>query len=76
MKTELEFKFECLECGGTVIELPDNPTDDSIAKCEACGTAFGTWGDVQAKAYDVAFDHVANSFRADLKKVARGSKHL
>ncbi len=76
MKSELEIKFECLKCGGTVIELPDNPTDDSIATCKSCGTVFGTWRDIQAKAREVAIARVSDDFRAGLKKAFRGSKNI
>ncbi|HUQ12036.1 MAG TPA: hypothetical protein VM146_17095 [Steroidobacteraceae bacterium] len=46
----VEVKFTCKKCGGTVLELPDNHTDDSIAKCKSCGVEFGRWRDIKAKA--------------------------
>ena len=35
----------CQEANG--VELPDRPTDDSIAKCRVCGTDLGRWGDIK-----------------------------
>lgn len=55
--------FKCKECGGTVLELPDNYTDDSIARCKSCGQGFGTWGDIKAKALDGARKHVTGIAR-------------
>lgn len=67
MADELEFKFECPKCGGTVIELPDDYTADSTAKCKQCGVSFGRWGDIQAKAMDLAKEHVRERFRSTFK---------
>ena len=35
----------CREANG--VELPDRPTDDSIARCRVCGTDLGRWGDMK-----------------------------
>jgi hypothetical protein len=40
--------FHCRACGGTVLSVPDNATDDSIASCKACGAEIGKYGDVKA----------------------------
>jgi hypothetical protein len=41
--------IECPACHKTnVVELPDSPTDDSIAHCRFCGTDLGRWGDMKA----------------------------
>ena len=50
----LTFTFKCLDCGGTVLELPDDATDDSIAVCKACRRSHGRYGDIKAKALDLA----------------------
>ncbi len=39
-------KFNCRKCGGSVIDVPDNHTDDSIASCQACGAEVGRLGDL------------------------------
>jgi hypothetical protein len=46
----IEVTFECQYCGGTVLGLPENYTDDSIAQCNDCGIEIGRWGDVKAEA--------------------------
>ena len=74
MKAELEIKFECVECGGTILALPDDYTDDSIAKCESCGQEFGRFGDVKAKAMEVAGDKVVATLKASFKKTAHQLK--
>ncbi|MFG1260065.1 hypothetical protein V5F79_22315 [Xanthobacter flavus] len=66
-KIDFNFTFECQKCGGAVIELPDDYTDASIAKCKACGQEFGTWGDVQAKARDAAAGKIDQMFRDTFK---------
>ena len=35
-------------CGGTVLSVPDNATDSSIATCKSCGAEIGRYGDVKA----------------------------
>lgn len=44
------FKYSCRKCGGTIVHLPDNHTDESIASCKACGAEFGRMGDIKALA--------------------------
>jgi len=64
---QITIKFECLKCGGTVLERPDDYTDDSIAKCKSCGQEFGRFGDVKAKAMDVAKAEVRAHFKNPFK---------
>jgi hypothetical protein len=40
--------IRCRKCGGTVLSVPDDATDNSIAKCKACGAEIGKYGDVKA----------------------------
>jgi hypothetical protein len=67
---KVQVKFTCKECGGTVIELPDNHTDDSIAKCKGCGIEFGRWGDIKAKSVGLVKQQVI----ADFKNAFKGKK--
>jgi hypothetical protein len=55
--------FECKSCGGTVLSLPDNPTDDSRATCKSCGADVGRWGDIQAAAQQAGIDHIHGELR-------------
>lgn len=42
---------ECPTCQeGNGVELPDRPTDGSIARCRVCGTDLGRWGDMKEAA--------------------------
>ena len=47
---ETEVTFECQYCGGVVLALPEEYTDDSIAQCNDCGADIGRWGDIKAEA--------------------------
>lgn len=67
---QVEVTFKCQVCGGSVLELPDDHTDDSIAKCKACGQEFGRWGDVKAKAKKA----VAVRVMGDIKNAFKGIK--
>ena len=44
----------CQEANG--VELPASPTDDSIARCRACGTDLGRWGDLSRLHAPTPFD--------------------
>lgn len=60
----LTVTLNCKKCGGTVLELPDDHTDDSIAKCKSCHTELGRWGDIQTKAREMALDKARAMLRA------------
>ena len=64
----LEFTFKCSECGPTSLSLPDNYTDDSIAKCKSCGMEFGRYGDIKAEATKIAKADVSKRFREGMKR--------
>lgn len=53
-QVDVEIGFLCHHCGGEVLEGPDDMTDDTDVWCKACGTVFGKWGAVLAKARDAA----------------------
>jgi hypothetical protein len=63
----LKVTFECKKCGGTVLELPDDYTDDSVAKCKACGQKFGTYREIKAKAMEAAKSEVRTKFKEAFK---------
>jgi hypothetical protein len=71
---EFKITFECKKCGGTVLDLPDNHTDDSIAKCKSCGTEFGRYGDIKKKARDLAADHLQGMVKDAFAKAFKGKK--
>jgi len=71
MSDHFTAKFECMKCGGTLLVLPDNATDDSIAKCKSCGQSFGRYGDIKTKVMDMAKSEVANLAKSAFAKTAR-----
>ena len=44
------FEFCCHDCGGYVIDAPDDDDEDGPALCKACGQVFGKLGQVRALA--------------------------
>ncbi len=63
----LSITFKCPDCGGTVLELPDGYTDDSVAKCKSCGVSFGRWGDIKAKGMEAAKSEVNRMIKGAFK---------
>lgn len=49
-KWHFNCEFKCRACGGSVVYLPDNYTDESTASCRACGVEFGPWGKIKVLA--------------------------
>lgn len=64
-----EVKFTCKECGGSVLKLPDNHTDGSIATCQQCGVPFGRWGDIKTKAVGMAKDQMIDMMKDAFKGI-------
>lgn len=46
----INFDFHCTSCGGWVMSVPDDQSDDGAATCKACGLEFGRYGDVKTLA--------------------------
>jgi hypothetical protein len=47
IKWRFNCEFKCRACGCSVVHLPKNYTDESIASCEACGVEFGPFGNIK-----------------------------
>lgn len=69
MSDKIEVTFDCKNCGAkpAVLVLPENPTDDDIAKCEVCGIEFGRYGDVKAQARELAAKEADRLLQASMK---------
>lgn len=39
---------ECAKCGGSVLEVPDNPAHDTLIPCGQCGNFIGPYGAIEA----------------------------
>jgi hypothetical protein len=63
--------FTCTNCGGTLLELPDNYTDNSRAKCKSCGIDVGRYGDIKARAMAAVKAKVTEDFRQIFKDKKR-----
>lgn len=64
---QMEVTFQCQACGGTVLSLPDDYTDESIATCKACGVSFGPYGVIKERALEAAKREVSERFRSAFK---------
>ena len=71
MSDQVSVTFECKNCGAkpATLELPDDYTDDDIAKCKSCGFEFGPYRDVKAQAMDAVKGHVTAMVRDAFKGV-------
>lgn len=71
MSDKLNVTFSCKACGAnpTILELPDDYTYDSVAKCKSCGHEFGRYRDIKAKAMNAAKAKVVGIIKTSLKGV-------
>lgn len=71
----IDVTFTCKACGKklTELSLPDNPTDDSIAVCNACGVEVGRYGDIKAHAQQAVVERMQSQLRQAFKG-AKGFK--
>jgi len=69
MSDKIEVTFSCKSCGAdpTTLELPDDYTDDSIAKCRHCGVEYGRLSDIKAEAMKHAQAKVIGIARSAFK---------
>ena len=52
----------CTICGGIGINIPDNPSDDSIITCIHCGADLGTYGEFKANLGETASNALGDEF--------------
>ena len=67
MRDLVRISFECEHCGGTVLTIEDDHTDDSIASCKACGRDIATFGDFKSKAIKEALNVILRHIRDSVK---------
>ncbi len=67
VRTEARLTLQCSKCGGKTLSLPDQPTDESVVRCDSCGTEMGTLGDLKA----VAVETVKKGVKKELKTMLR-----
>lgn len=64
---QMTVTFTCSKCGPTVLELPDDHTDDSIERCKSCKAEVGRYGDIKAKARQAGTDKLKGVVRDAFK---------
>lgn len=67
MADQLKVTLNCPNCPSAILEVPDDDANHTIAKCPECGTEFGSWGDVKAKAHEAAAEYVRDMARDAIK---------
>ncbi|WP_299649363.1 hypothetical protein [uncultured Tateyamaria sp.] len=69
MSDQINITFECKNCGAkpATLELPDDHTDNDIAKCKGCGFEFGPYGEIKVKAMEMAKAEVSGMVKAAFK---------
>ena len=63
--------FECEECGGSVLETDEKPTNDSVVRCKRCGWVYGTFRDLKRNAIDDALGFALATATQRIKKRSR-----
>lgn len=62
------FEFHCSDCGGYVLDIPEN--DDLLVRCKACGAAFDTLADIKDACRKIALAELKSkklgAFREDV----------
>ena len=53
-KRVVDFKFYCLQCGGTILDVADPEDAQCRAQCKRCGIVFGSLGRIQDWAGKIA----------------------
>lgn len=48
-KRTVDVRVQCRNCGSTVFDIPDEATDDPVAKCGQCGGILGPMSAIDAK---------------------------
>jgi uncharacterized Zn finger protein len=48
-KRTVSVEVQCSACGSTVFEVPDEHTNDPLAKCSKCGAVLGPMSSIYAK---------------------------
>jgi late competence protein required for DNA uptake (superfamily II DNA/RNA helicase) len=61
-KDRISVKFKCKKCDVSP-HVEDENDDSSKVYCRECGNAFGTYGEVKAKALKLARDQAQNMLR-------------
>jgi transcription elongation factor Elf1 len=61
--------FECKNCGGNTLVLPDEATDESVVTCKSCGIEVANWGDIK----NASVETVKAQIIEDLKDAFSGT---
>jgi hypothetical protein len=66
---DVSVEIHCESCGSANYSLPDGHGDDAPIRCNDCGAAQGTIGELRAALLQQALDHSAEALRRDLDRL-------
>jgi hypothetical protein len=72
----LPVTIKCRKCGGDMLVLPDNPTDDSIVTCQSCGIEVGRWGDIKAAALNTVQEKITEDIKGKFRESFKDFKSI
>jgi predicted nucleic acid-binding Zn ribbon protein len=75
-KIAVSISLSCKKCGNASISLPDDPSEDAIIKCPACGADLGSRGQLNAKIREGAATTVREDLRKALKDRLKSSANI
>ena len=66
---DVSVEIHCETCGSANYSLPGGSGDDAPIRCNDCGAAQGTIGELRAALLEQALDHSAEALRRDLDRL-------
>jgi hypothetical protein len=66
---DVSVEIHCEACGSANYSLPDGQEDAAPIRCNDCGAAQGTIGELRATLLQQVFDHSAEALRRDLDRL-------
>ena len=66
---DVSVEIHCEACGSANYSLPDGQQDEAPIRCNDCGAAQGTIGELRATLLQQVFDHSAEALRRDLDRL-------
>ncbi len=66
---DVSVEIHCEACGSANYSLPEGEGDSASIRCNDCGAAQGTVGELREALLQQVFDHSAEALRRDLDRL-------
>jgi uncharacterized Zn finger protein len=66
---DVSVEIHCESCGSANYSLPEGNDEEATIRCNDCGAAQGTIGDLKAALHGHVLDHSAEALRRDLDRL-------